>query len=504
MSHDTSPAAADRYELHRLNTPLGMIDWDLEFRVLSWNPAAERIFGYPAGAAIGQHGSFIVPAEARAQVNQVWGELKAARGGRWSTNRNVTATGRVIECEWYNTPIVDADGRVIGAASIVHDVSAHTRAEAALRASERRFAQAFYDNPALMSITRLSDHKYLDVNDRWVQVVGVPRERAVGRKAADIGYRFRHDTAELYRRLESEKSVRDIEFTADLPNGGEMHGLASASVIDLDGEAAVLWASLDLTHPLKAEAEVRRLNAELERRVAERTAQLALANQELESFAYSVSHDLRAPLRSIDGFSKALLEDYGHAFDAGGHDYLDRVRAASQRMGDLIDDLLNLSRVSRGELRPTSVDLSDLARRLIDSMRAQQPDRAIEVALQSGVRAVGDPNLLRVVMENLLNNAWKYTSRTTGARIAFGMSELDAGRVYYVQDNGAGYDPAYADKLFKPFQRLHRTDEFEGHGIGLATVLRVVSRHGGRAWSEGAIGKGATFYFTLGTESADV
>jgi light-regulated signal transduction histidine kinase (bacteriophytochrome) len=173
-------------------------------------------------------------------------------------------------------------------------------------------------------------------------------------------------------------------------------------------------------------------------------------------------------------------------------------------MGDLIDDLLNLSRVSRGELRPTSVDLSDLARRLIDAMRAQQPDRPVEVVLQPGVRAIGDPNLLRVVMDNLLNNAWKYTSRTAHARIEFGMTESDGQQVYYVQDNGAGYDPAYADKLFKPFQRLHRTDEFEGHGIGLATVLRVVSRHGGRAWSNGAIGKGATFYFTLETETADV
>lgn len=400
-------------------------------------------------------------------------------------------------------PETPSPGSDPSAATTGHDLSAHQRTEAALMASERRFAQAFYDNPALMSITRLSDHKYLDVNDRWVRVVGVPREAAVGRTAVEIGYQLRHDTTELYRRLQMEKSVRDIEFTADLPAGGEMHGLASASVIDMDGEAGVLWASLDLTHPLQAEAEVRRLNAELERRVAERTAQLALANQELESFAYSVSHDLRAPLRSIDGFSKALLEDYGHALDDGGKEYLERVRAASQRMGELIDDLLNLSRVSRGELRPASVDLSDLARRLIDTMRAQQPDRSVDVKLQAGVRAFGDPNLIRVVMDNLLNNAWKYTSRAADARIEFGMTQKGGERIYHVRDNGAGYDPAYADKLFKPFQRLHRTDEFEGHGIGLATVLRVVSRHGGRVWSEGGIGKGATFYFTLGTERAE-
>jgi PAS domain S-box-containing protein len=340
------------------------------------------------------------------------------------------------------------------------------------------------------------------VNDRWERVVGVSREAAVGRTAAEIGYRHRYDTEELYLRLRSEKCVRDIEFTAELPDGREMHGLASASVIDLDGEAGVLWATLDLTHPLKAEAEVRRLNAELERRVAERTAQLALANQELESFAYSVSHDLRAPLRAIDGFSKAILEDYAQQLDASGRDYLDRVRAASQRMGDLIDDLLNLSRVSRGELRPASVDLSDLARRLIEAFRAQHPDRSVEVVLQPNVRAVGDPNLLRVVMDNLLGNSWKYTSRTANARIEFGATEQDGERTYRVGDNGAGYDPAYAGKLFKPFQRLHHTDEFEGHGIGLATVLRVVSRHGGRAWSEGAIGKGATFYFSLGTDRA--
>jgi len=500
MRPDPSKTAAERYEQHRLKTPLGIIDWDLQFRVLSWNPAAERIFGYPAAVAIGQHASFIVPADVRQHVDRVWEELLTGRGGQWSTNQNVAADGRLIECEWYNTPLADESGRVIGVVSIVHDVSAHARAEAALRASERRFAQAFYDNPTMMSITRQSDNKYLDVNDRWVRTVGVARDIAVGRTAPQIGFRHRHDADELYGRLRSERSVRDLEFTADLPDGRVMHGIASASVIDVDGEPCVLWASLDLTRRLEAEAQVHHLNSELERRVAERTAQLAVANRELESFAYSVSHDLRAPLRSIDGFGKALLEDYADALDDVGRDYLNRVRTASQRMGDLIDDLLNLSRVSRGELRPTSVDLSDMAGRLIDSYQVQHPDRSVQVDLQPGVRAVGDPNLLRVVLDNLLGNAWKYTSRSANAQIELGMTERGGERVYHVRDNGVGYDPAYVGKLFRPFQRLHRAEEFEGHGIGLATVLRVVSRHGGRVWSVGEVGKGATFFFTLGTD----
>jgi PAS domain S-box-containing protein len=373
------------------------------------------------------------------------------------------------------------------------------RAEAELRASERRFAQAFYANPALMSITRLSDRKHVDVNNRWVKVIGVPRELAVGKTAEEIGFRVRNVRAlQLYRRLRTEKSLLDIEYTADLPDGRTMSGLASASVIDMDGEPCVLWASLDLTARVHAEAEIRRLNAELERRVSERTAQLAVANQELESFAYSVSHDLRAPLRSIDGFSQALLEDYADRLDDDGRDFLNRVRSASQRMGDLIDDVLRLSRASRGELNPSTVDLSDLASRIIDTFRGQNPERVVDVAVEPGISAIGDANLLRLVLDNLLSNAWKYTGRTTDARIEFGTQVRDGERVYFVRDNGVGYDPKYAHKLFKPFQRLHRPDEFEGHGIGLATVRRVVTRHGGKTWAEGDLDKGATFYFTLG------
>lgn len=247
----------------------------------------------------------------------------------------------------------------------------------------------------------------------------------------------------------------------------------------------------------KAEEEVRRLNADLERRVRERTQELEAANKEMEAFAYSVSHDLRAPLRAIDGFSQALLEDYRDKVDAEGQDYLRRVRAASQRMAKLIDDLLHLSRLSRAPMNRQSVDLSVLAERVVSELRTVEPFRGVEVLIAPGVMAEGDPGLLEVVLKNLLSNAWKFTGKTSHARIEFGVTDHDGRPAFFVRDNGAGFDMAYADRLFGAFQRLHSEDEFPGTGIGLATVQRIIRRHGGRVWAEGAVGKGATFYFVL-------
>ena len=249
--------------------------------------------------------------------------------------------------------------------------------------------------------------------------------------------------------------------------------------------------------------EIRRYAAELEQRVAERTAELAAVNKELEAFAYSVSHDLRAPLRSMDGFSQALLEDYGDVLDETGRDYLRRVRNASQRMGQLIDDLLTLSRVTRREMHFTRVDLTALARSVARELREMEPERKVEVVIQDGLLARGDPRLMTIVLENLLNNAWKFTGKREEARIEFGSTLVDGGEAYYVRDNGAGFDMAYADKLFGAFQRLHRATEFPGTGVGLATVQRIIHRHGGRVWAEGAVGQGATFYFTLPSVSKE-
>lgn len=253
--------------------------------------------------------------------------------------------------------------------------------------------------------------------------------------------------------------------------------------------------------------KVEQANVELHNEIEERAraegalrhakAAVEAASKELEAFSYSVAHDLRAPLRSIDGFSQALLEDYAERLDADGERYLNHVRDAAQQMGQLIDDLLNLSRVTRAELRREQVNLSELARTAMASIREAQPrHREVEFVVEDGLVAQADPRLLAVVFTNLLGNAWKFTAKRESSRIEFGaLSERPP--VFFVRDNGAGFDQAYAGKLFGVFQRLHAGHEFEGTGIGLATVQRIVHRHGGRVWAEGAVDRGATFFFTL-------
>lgn len=246
-----------------------------------------------------------------------------------------------------------------------------------------------------------------------------------------------------------------------------------------------------------AEQQVRTLNADLERRVAERTQQLDQANKELEAFSYSVSHDLRAPLRSIDGFSSALLNTYSGQLDAKGQDYLERVRRASQRMGDLIDDLLYLSRVTRSEICREPVDLSQMALQIVNELKESAPERVVKFIIAEDVRVNVDAKLMRIVLENLLGNAWKFTARRPQARIELGQVEQSGIAVIFVRDNGAGFNMDYAHKLFNPFQRLHGMHDFEGTGIGLATVHRIIERFGGRVWAEAKEGEGAAFYFTV-------
>jgi hypothetical protein len=320
----------------------------------------------------------------------------------------------------------------------------------------------------------------------------------IGHTSLDLGlWPDPRQRQEALGKLQRDGALRDIEVTYRTRSGELRDTLVSAEVLELDGAPCILTLIHDVTERRRAEAAVRRLNDELETRVKGRTAELQAAIKELESFAYSVSHDLRAPLRGIDGFAHLLAEEYADRLDEAGRGYLERVRRAAQRMGHLIDDILELSRVTRQEMRRVPVDLGQLAAELIEERSRAEPGRRVSVSLAPQCTVLGDPQLLRVMMQNLVENAWKYSSRNPDARIEFGRETAGGETVFFMRDNGVGFDMKYADRLFAPFQRLHRPEDFEGTGIGLATVARIVHRHGGRIWAESAPDRGATFRFTL-------
>jgi PAS domain S-box-containing protein len=308
------------------------------------------------------------------------------------------------------------------------------------------------------------------------------------------------DQGERYVQEAMEKGSFAAEWRVTWPDGTTrwLFGRAWVSKDDTGKPLRLVGANIDVTERKEAELEVSRMNAELELRVGRRTHELQAANRELEAFAYSVSHDLRAPLRGIDGWSLALLEDYSASLDERARQYLNRVRAETQRMGNLIDDLLQLSRVSRGEMKLDQVDITALANRVIVRLRDGQPERSMEFVVEPGLVAFGDVRLLEIALTNLFSNAIKFTGTRDKALIEFGSIEKEGEMAFYVRDNGAGFDMAYAGNLFGAFQRLHKVSEFPGTGIGLATVQRIFRRHGGRVWAEARVNRGATFCFTLG------
>jgi light-regulated signal transduction histidine kinase (bacteriophytochrome) len=280
--------------------------------------------------------------------------------------------------------------------------------------------------------------------------------------------------------------------------GNVIHNVRLVPEHDLEGNIkSVLSVSNDTTERKKAEIRIRDLNESLEQRVTERTAQLKNALSELDSFSYSVSHDLRAPLRAIDGFSNEMIEDYGDQIDDGGKDVLKRIRNATQRMSNIIEGLLALSRLSRSQIHIVSLNLSDLAETVVTQLREANPQRAVKCSIAQDLIVQTDAVLIQTVLENLLGNAWKYTGKCDVAIVEVGSLSIDGELAFFVRDNGAGFDMAFADKLFGVFQRLHSESDFPGTGIGLATVKRIINRLGGRVWAESSVNQGSTFFFTL-------
>ncbi len=395
------------------------------------------------------------------------------------------------------THFTDGELSLMGAiADLVANAMQHKQTEDALRET-RDYLDRLLDYANAPVIVWDFDLRITRFNRAFQRLTGLSEDDLLGRQ---LDLLFPEKTrekslAQIRRTLAGERwEAEEIPILrADGSVGTVLWN--SATIYASDGKRAIatIAQSQDITERKLAEEEIRNLNQEL----TARAEALEMANTELQSFSYSVSHDLRAPLRSIDGFSLALLEDYADKLDDSGKNYLQRLRMASQLMGRLIDDLLELSRVGRADMHWRKVDLSQLAREITEGLQTDEPKRHGEFIIAPDISGYGDAPLLRAVLTNLLGNAWKFTGKRKKPKIEFGARNEAGQQVYFVRDNGVGFDMTYKDKLFVPFQRLHVKDEFPGTGIGLATVKRIIARHRGRVWAEGQAGNGATFYFTL-------
>ena len=373
-----------------------------------------------------------------------------------------------------------------------------------LRESERRLSTLMSNLAGMAYRCRIDDNWTMEfVSDGCRDLIGCEPEDVVENRRVSFGQMIHPDdrarvSKEIMSSIEAGKPFRlEYRIVTQSGLGKWVWEQGRAVSADVAGEQRLEGLIEDITDRRNAEEAIRELNAELEQRVVRRTAELEMANKELEAFSYSVSHDLRGPLRSIDGFSASVLEDFGEQLGEEGRGDLERVRSAARRMSSLIDALLQLSRLTRLPMKRKRIDLGQMARDELQALQEGAPARHVKTVIADGLTVEGDPELLRIVMQNLLGNAWKFTGRSEHARIEIGANGFNGQIAYFVKDNGAGFDASFADRLFAPFHRLHTEDDFPGTGIGLATVQRIIHRHGGKIWAEAEVGKGATFHFTL-------
>lgn len=498
------------------NTPAIVFMKDLDGRYVLVNRHFARTFELRREELIGKTADDIFPPVIAAALREDDRRVLAA-GAPQELEEVLLQAGEPHTYFAIKFPVRDADGRIYALCGIATDITERKRTRHALEQA-LALQRAILDSASYAIIATDPQGTILTFNPAAERMLGYAAAELVGQATPQLF----HDPAEMAQRAAAlsrelgqpigagfevftvrprRDQLDEDEWTLVRKDGARVPVLLSITVLrDAQGEiTGYLGIVSDITERKRAQAAIEQLN----RALAQRAAELEGVNRELESFSYSVSHDLRAPLRSIDGFSQVLLEDYAERLDEEGRDSLRRVRAASQRMAQLIDDILKLSRLSRAEMRREPVDLSAIARSVADELRAAEPEREVEFVIADGVTAAADARLLRVVLENLLGNAWKYTARHPRARIEFGTERgTDGTTVYFVRDDGAGFDMAYAGKLFGAFQRLHSAAEFPGTGVGLTSVQRIVHRHGGQVWAEGAVEGGATFRFTLPDEAA--
>jgi len=478
--------------------------WEWKGAITFWNRAAERLYGYSREQAVGR-----VPHEllqTRTPGSDVPFIVPLERDGNWEGElEHATREGRRMTVE--SRMSLARDGEHVYVLETTRDITGRKRTEAALRQSEERLQRVTEGMTEGLVISDVEGHLF-HWNPAAIEMHGFTSAENWERRLPEFTNIFELASLDgtvvpfeqwpLPRILRGER-LREYELRVRRIDRDweRVFSYGGTIVDDGFGNQIAFCTIADITERKRAEEEIKRLNEDLERRVAQRTAELRAANKELESFSYSVAHDLRAPLRAVDGFSDALMEDYGPQLPEQAREYLQTIRRGAQRMGALIDDLLAFSRLNRQALTKQTVDMELLVHGVLEDVLPGAKERTIEIVNGTLPAANGDPTLLRQVWANLLSNAIKYSRYVQQARIEIGALAEEKKNVYYVRDNGAGFDMKYADKLFGVFQRLHRAEEFEGTGIGLAIVQRVVHRHGGRVWAEAKVNQGATFYFTL-------
>jgi PAS domain S-box-containing protein len=478
-----------------------IIGKDLSGNVLSWNDSAERVFGYTAQEMIGHPINRLLTAERPQEEASILDQVRRGITRHYETVR-VRKDGQRIAVALTVSPIHDARGEVIGASSVARDITERKRAESELRASRGRLSGII--ESAMDAVISVNAQQRITIfNAAAEKMFLCEADEAIGQPLDRfIPARFRqahHAHVEEFGR--TGVTSRAMGYLRPLSglraNGEEFPIEASISHTEIAGEPIYTVILRDITERQRAEAQIRQLNAELEQRVEERTAQLTETNKELESFTYSVAHDLRAPLRHIDAFSNILDEDFATELPPEAQHYLKNIRNSTRKMSLLVDDLLNLARVSRQELRRQSTPLNRLVEEVVDDLKSETIGRTLEWHIDPLPAIECDPGLMKQVFINLLSNAVKYTRPRSVAVIEVGCQHADGDTALFVRDNGVGFNMKYADKLFGVFQRFHRAEEFEGTGVGLATVDRIVRRHGGHIWAEAAVDHGATFFFTV-------